>query len=244
MADTLYADVSEWQVGVNDTYPYSVLCIRSNDGTYRDRQWVNNYGWCLRNVDTGRLTFFIVYFVWRPNWRETVETFKSQVRAPHPRMAVMIDVESWGGQISGDQSTGINAAYEAVGAYVGSPAKVIGYGNVGDLNLLWPTKPAGVRLVVAAYGSNPPYPGKIAHQYTDGQGYGGGLPDGAPPVRPLRYELRRRTHRAAVRAGLRHSNRAAGHPGCPAAPSARGRQPVRRPAPVDLSHNNFRLRQY
>ena len=36
VADTLYADVSEWQVGVNDTYPYPVLCIRSNDGTYRD----------------------------------------------------------------------------------------------------------------------------------------------------------------------------------------------------------------
>ncbi len=58
MADTLYADVSEWQVGVNDTYPYPVLCIRSNDGTYGDRRWVNNYGWCLSNVDSGRLTFF------------------------------------------------------------------------------------------------------------------------------------------------------------------------------------------
>ena len=50
MADTLYADVSEWQVGVNDSYPYPVLCIRSNDGTYRDRRWVNNYGWGLRNA--------------------------------------------------------------------------------------------------------------------------------------------------------------------------------------------------
>jgi len=61
VADTLYADVSEWQVGVNDSYPYQVLCIRSNDGTHRDRRWVNNYGWCLRNADSGRLTFFIVY---------------------------------------------------------------------------------------------------------------------------------------------------------------------------------------
>ncbi len=26
-----------------------------------------------------------------------------------------------------------------------------------------------------------PYPGKVAHQYTDGQGYGGGPPEGAPP---------------------------------------------------------------
>ena len=158
-----------------------MLCIRSNDGTYRDRRWVNNYGWCLRNVESGRLTLFIVYFVWRPNWQQTVDTFKDLVGTPHPKMAVMLDIESWGGQIRGDRSAGINAAYDAVGAYVGSTARVIGYGNVGDLNSLWPNKPQAIRLVVAAYGRNPPYPGKIAHQYTDGSGYGGGLPEGAPP---------------------------------------------------------------
>jgi hypothetical protein len=58
---------------------------------------------------------------------------------------------------------------------------VIGYGNAGDLNKLWPHRPPGIRLVIAAYGRNPPYPGKIAHQYTDGSGFGGGLPEGAPP---------------------------------------------------------------
>jgi len=149
VADTLYADVSEWQVGVNDSYPHPVLCIRSNDGTHRDRRWVNNYGWCLRNADSGRLTFFIVYFVWRPNWQQTVDTFKDLVGTPHPKMAVMLDVESWGGQVRGDRSAGINAAYDAVGAFVGSTAKVIGYGNVGDLTSLWPNKtarhPAGGR---------------------------------------------------------------------------------------------------
>ena len=96
-------------------------------------------------------------------------------------MAVMLDVESWDGQIRGDRSGGINAAYYAVGAFVGATAKVIGYGNVGDLNNVWPNKPPGLRLVVAAYGHNPPYPGKVAHQYTDGSGHGGGLPEGAPP---------------------------------------------------------------
>jgi hypothetical protein len=181
VADTLYADVSEWQIGVNDSYPYPVLCIRSNDGTYRDHQWRNNYDWCRRNADSGRLTFFIVYFVWRPNWQQTVETFKDLVRTPHPKMAVMLDVESWDGQIRGDRSAAINATYEAVGAFAGSTKKVIGYGNVGDLNNVWPNKPADIRLVVAAYGHNPSYPGKVAHQYTDGSGHGGGLPEGAPP---------------------------------------------------------------
>nr|WP_234712790.1 hypothetical protein [Mycolicibacterium komanii] len=181
MADTLYADVSEWQVGVDDSYRYPVLCIRSNDGTYRDRRWRNNYDWCRRTADTGRLTFFIVYFVWRPNWRETMDTFRDQVGTPHPKMAVMLDVESWGGQIRGNHSAESNATYREVGKFVGSAAKVIGYGNTGDLNTLWPHKPPGMRLVVAAYGHNPPYPGKVAHQYTDGSGFGGGLPVGAPP---------------------------------------------------------------
>ena len=65
--------------------------------------------------------------------------------------------------------------------WIGDRRRVIGYGNTGDLNALWPTKPAGVRLVVASYGRLPVYGGMIAHQYTDGSGFGGGLPEGAPP---------------------------------------------------------------
>lgn len=179
--DTLFADVSEWQRQVDDSYPYRVLTIRSNDGTYRDKNWAQNYAWCKASADSGRLAFFIVYFVWRPDWQNAVATLKSQIGQPHPKMAVMLDVESWEGQIRGNQSAGINAAFEDIAQWLGDRRRVIGYGNSGDLNALWPTKPAGVRLVVAGYGNNPEYPGKIAHQYTDGQGYGGGLPEGAPP---------------------------------------------------------------
>jgi hypothetical protein len=181
--DTIYADVSEWQVPVDDSYPHRVLCIRSNDGDHRDRNWNANYPWCKRRCDTGQLEFFIVYFVWRRNWRQAVDTLKAMVGQPHPRMAVMIDVESWGRQITGDQSDGINRAYSAVAEWLGEPRRVIGYGNVGDLNRLWPVKPKGIRLVVAAYGTNPDYPGKVAHQYTDDKRYGNGitLPNGAPP---------------------------------------------------------------
>ncbi|WP_277835246.1 hypothetical protein [Speluncibacter jeojiensis] len=181
MTDTLYADVSEWQAPVNDSYPHRVLCIRSNDGTYRDRNWWQNLNWCEAACDSGRLEFFIVYFVWRPNWQETVDALKANVGVPHSRMAVMIDVESWGGQISGDQSDGINKAYWAIADWLGDKRRVIGYGNTYDLNTLWRTKPDGIRLVVAGYGQQPDYPGMVAHQYTDGQGYGGGLPEGAPP---------------------------------------------------------------
>lgn len=183
MRDTIYADVSEWQVPVDDSYPHRVLCIRSNDGDHRDRNWHVNYPWCRRRCDAGELEFFIVYFVWRPNWRRTVDVLKDMVGEPHPRMAVMVDVESWAGQITGDQSDGVNRAYWAVADWLGDPRRVIGYGNVADLNRLWPVKPEGIRLVVAAYGTNPDYPGKVAHQYTNGKGHGTGttLPDGAPP---------------------------------------------------------------
>ncbi|WNM74117.1 lysin A [Mycobacterium Phage Nergal] len=184
--DTLFADVSEWQAPVSDAYTdagYRVITIRANDGTHRDLDWASNYAWCKRAVDDGRLAFFIVYFVWRPNVTDTVATLKSLVGEPHPRMAVMIDVESWGGQITGDQSAGINAAFDSIASWLGDRRRVIGYGNRGDLDRLWPNKPAGVRLIVASYGSLPSYPGMIAHQYTNGEGYGArdGLPDGAPP---------------------------------------------------------------
>lgn len=181
--DTLYADVSEWQVPVDDSYPYSTICIRSNDGTHKDLDWAHNYDWCKRNADSGKLKFFMVYFVWRPNWQDAVRTLKEQIGTPHPKMAIMLDIESWGGQIRGNQSAGINAAFEDIAAWLGDRRRVFGYGNVGDLNSIWPQKPEGIRLVVAAYGSNPSYPGKIAHQYTNGEGYGArdGLPDGAAP---------------------------------------------------------------
>lgn len=183
LSDTIYADVSEHQVPVDDSYPYRVIAIRSNDGDYRDKHWDDNYGWCRRKCDEGILDFFIVYFVWYPNWELGVETIKDLVGEPHPRMAVMIDIESWGGKITGDQSAGLNGAYWALAEWLGDHRRVIAYGNTSDLNGLWPNKPDDLGIVLAAWGFNPGYPGKIAHQYTDGGGYGNGdtLPDGCLP---------------------------------------------------------------
>lgn len=181
--DTLYADVSYFQRPVDDSYPYKVLCIRSNDGTFRDTNFAQNYAWCARAVDSGRMEFFIVYAYWRPNWEATGATLIDMVTkagGPHPRMAVMLDVES-GGNPGGDQSDGINRMYWQLADWLGNKARVIGYGNTSDLNNMWPTKPEGIRLVVAGYGKLPTYPGMVAHQYTDGKGYGGGLPEGADP---------------------------------------------------------------
>lgn len=167
--DVLWSDISTWQVGVDDSYPYQVLAIRSNDGTYRDPKFAANYRWALNALATGKLSILIVYFVWRPNWLETVNTHKAMLGTPHDGVVSMVDIESWGGQITGNHSSVIDSTVANLALWYGNNTKrVIGYGNVGDLNTIWPTKPPGMRLIVAAYGSNPSYPGEIAHQFTNG----------------------------------------------------------------------------
>ncbi|GAA4672203.1 hypothetical protein [Gordonia humi] len=180
---TVYADVSEWQTPITDAYPHRLVAIRSNDGDYRDKNWATNHAWCRRAADAGRLDCFIVYVVYRSNWQDVLSTLKAQVGTPHRKMIVMVDVESWGGQITGDHSTLINHLVDGVTAWLGDRRRVIAYGNRGDLANLYPQRPAGLRLVVAAYSSNrPSVPGQISWQYTDGQGYGpAGWPQGAPP---------------------------------------------------------------
>jgi peptidoglycan hydrolase-like protein with peptidoglycan-binding domain len=167
MTDTLWADVSVWQRVVDDSYPHPFFCFRSNDGAgYRDRNFAPNRAWADGAVASGKIAGYLVYYVYRPG-SDSVGTLQAMCGTPSAHMAVMIDLESWGGQIRGDHSENINADYQRLAAWLGNPARVVGYGNVGDLNSLWPHKPAGIRLVVASYGANPGYPGKFAHQFAD-----------------------------------------------------------------------------
>lgn len=190
ITDTLFADVSYFQAPVDDSYldaGYRVLSIRSNDGTFRDPNFAENYRWCTSRCDAGRLSFFIVYFYWRVGSGD-VDTHIAMVEAlggPHPRMVTMIDLES-GGNPNMDASTELNAEYQRLVDWLGgNDARVIGYGNQGDLRTMWQFPGAQIDIILAGYGANPTSPNphliKLAHQYTDGQGYGGGLPEGAPP---------------------------------------------------------------
>lgn len=169
MKDVLWSDVSEWQVPVDDSYPFDVLAVRSDDGTYRDRNFAWNYQWGCNAIDSGRLSVLIIYLVYRQNWRDELATIKAMVGPIHPRTAFMIDVESWSGQIKGDQSRDINGLFWELAAWAGEPKRVIGYGNAGDLNTLWPVKPPGARIILANYSANPDYPGKLGHQFTNGK---------------------------------------------------------------------------
>ncbi len=192
MTDTLFADVSEWQTVVDDSYPYPWLSIRSNDGTYRDQNFARNWDWARRALDDGRLLGLIVYYVYRPNWQDSLQTHIDMQGENRDDVVTMVDVESWGGQITTDESDGINRSVWGASDWHGSqidgrPRRVIGYLNPNDAHI-WQTRPP-IGFVVPSYGAVPRFgPGledmaaqMIAHQYTDGQGYGGGLPEGASP---------------------------------------------------------------
>src|SRR5215831_3958750 len=165
--DTLWSDVSEFQVPVNDSYPYNCLEFRSHDGAHNDSHFMSNVTWANNSIKSGKLWGYICYYFYRPGF-DGAASFINRI-GPHPnsKMVAMIDVESAGGQVRGNQSGQVNREFEKLAKYLGSDKRVIGYGNVSDLNALWPQKPRGIRLIVAAYGSNPGYPGKFAHQFSD-----------------------------------------------------------------------------
>jgi hypothetical protein len=168
MADTLWSDISEFQTPATDAYPYQILTIRSNDGSYLDKHFVQNLAWCKSRVASGKLVGYIVYYFYRPGV-DGAAILRTRVGPPDPRMSVMVDMEGAGGQVSGDQSAHANQQVAELIAWMGGNAKrVIGYGNVSDLNSLWPSKPhPNFQLIIAAYGSNPGYPNKFAHQFSD-----------------------------------------------------------------------------
>jgi hypothetical protein len=165
--DTLWSDVSEFQPGVTDAYPHKFFALRSHDGGHNDAQFMHNITWANRAVASGRLWGYIVYYFYRPGF-DGAAALKARVGPhPNPKMVAMIDVESAGGQVHGNQSAQISREFHEIAGWLGSSKRVIGYGNTSDLNSLWPARPAGIRLIIAAYGSNPGYPGKFAHQFTD-----------------------------------------------------------------------------
>jgi hypothetical protein len=53
LTGTLFADVSEYQVPVDASYPYQVLSIHLSDGTYQDHNFAANYAWTRGALDSG-----------------------------------------------------------------------------------------------------------------------------------------------------------------------------------------------
>lgn len=192
VTDTLWADISYFQVPVDNSYldaGYQVISIRADDGTFQDPNFIANYQWCINAVQNdGRLKLVLVYAYWRVNWQETLNTWQSmitQAGGPHPWCVGMIDLES-GGNPGGDQSAGVNSLYAGMVSFLGGDdRRVVGYGNRGDLRTMWQFPGHQLEVILAGYGNNPTSPNplltKLAHQYTDGTDFGDALPTGAPP---------------------------------------------------------------
>lgn len=167
MTDTLWTDTSQFQRVPDDSYPYRVISLRSNDGGYHDPIFHLSHEWAVSALNRGTLDIEIVYAVYRPdngNWATTLMNNLT----PHPRLAVMPDVESWNGAIIGDHSDDINAGVERLAAWAGGLERVLGYANPTDYANLWPRRAlAPKHEIVAAYGWNPKLPDQLVHQFTD-----------------------------------------------------------------------------
>ncbi|MFC7752987.1 hypothetical protein [Tsukamurella soli] len=168
---------------MDDSYPYQILSIRSNDGTYEDHRFAQNYTWMRAALDSGKLTCGIVYCYWRTDIAATFQTMQAQIDANgglHPKVILMVDLES-GGNPDMDETTAVDGMIDLMAGWTGDYKRVVLYANRGDFYTMWASYstrlPQIGGTIGAGYGSNPQLPGQIAHQYTDGQGdYGQGLP--------------------------------------------------------------------
>ncbi len=182
---TVTADVSEFQTPVNDSYPHRWLIFRACDGTYTDSHAAANLAWAKRARAAGQIDGFTVYVVYRPGANRAILANLNRLGVPADCM-VMIDGETWGGQISGDHSGDLNSLSASLAFRQRSQDRVWGYGNRADFAELWPNRPDWLGLVVASYGGTRPtdIPNIIGWQYTDGTYTVPGLPSSSAPFGP------------------------------------------------------------
>lgn len=181
---TTACDVSEFQTGVTDSYPHRWLIFRCCDGDYLDHKVTANLAWAKRARAAGRLDGYTLYVVYRPGMNGAILNHLNGVGVPRD-CHLMIDAETWGGQIGGNHSIELNALASSLASRQGNRSLVWGYANRGDYGSMWPNRPAWLGLVVASYGgSRPTSPGPgplVGWQYTDGQWAVPGLPSSSPP---------------------------------------------------------------
>lgn len=176
VAGTVFTDTSYYQVPLDNSYPYGVVSFRVLDGSWEDPVFRTN----LKVADTlykrNRILTAIVYVVYRPgDQAPAAAAFRQAVTGAlgkmPPWLVAMIDAESWGGAIRGDNSVGLNRLYALLATILdGNPRRVLGYANRSDFDNLWPSRPQHMRTVIASYGGSlPSFPNMIAWQYTNGQ---------------------------------------------------------------------------
>lgn len=186
MNNVEWDDLSEFNDGLWSTYPWPVVAIRSNDGTYRDKHFHQNLAVAKHLADTNHVAFFTVYFVYETNWKASADTFLSQIGVPHVKMTVEIDLEHWAPPhpvISGDQSKNINACRTYIvkrlrrqlrtrvstrlrRVFTPIRRRVTGYANQPDFTTLWVHRPRKMWTHLANYNGPATFPMMYAQQVT------------------------------------------------------------------------------
>lgn len=178
-----WADVSMYQgLPVDESYgeQYDCISFRVCTGNEIDDKAEANYEAAIRLANAGLIDVIMPYFFWRPEPdHQTEKTFRDWMDAHgwHARVAVLADVESGKGsklgEVSGDQSTAVNAILERLVAerFNGETRRVRGYHNVVADPNLWQTLPPWLLMIRPHYGIQPgknrPAGSQFwAHQYT------------------------------------------------------------------------------
>jgi hypothetical protein len=157
------ADIIEFQTNIGDRYRLPFAIIRSNDGAYLDHHFLLNLTYLVR----GLVAFWGSYFVWELNWRQSVDTYLKVVFPVHrPHAFAEIDLESWGGKITGDHSAEVVATWDRIVRHINGlrrrgtrrimlardRRRVILYGNQYDLAALAPHIDKRINYNIADYG--------------------------------------------------------------------------------------------
>lgn len=183
---TTWPDVSEWQTPVTDAFTGPLICTRSSLSNFKvDDNIDKNSQWQQRKHSSGQLAFEFYYHVWYPgNEAQQHDLALRSIGGARAGVAMMLDLETWGGAISGDHTASIDDLRLRLARTLGGQSKVPVYGNGGDLAELYPGGPPEVPTILASYGPSwGRVPGnQTAQQYTNGVYQGPqGLPTATAP---------------------------------------------------------------
>jgi GH25 family lysozyme M1 (1,4-beta-N-acetylmuramidase) len=164
-----WPDVSHYQVKVNDQFTGQFLMYKVSESTnYVDPNAAANGSWCHANSGPGKkMVGYGGYHVWSPGSEQTQANLFFANVPLSSYLVAMIDVESWGGEYSGDHSSSITALANLFAAKLGQ-RRVKVYANSGDLAQLYPTRPSWLGIIKADYSSTAPPEPWVGWQYTDG----------------------------------------------------------------------------
>jgi hypothetical protein len=184
----VHVDVSTYQVPVDGSYPHRFLMFRicNEYGRIDSTASVNlARALQLRADPNHSIQNFGGYII--PGFISTDDVLAAIDSISWPRDALlMIDAESWGGQVTGDHSDAWNdMATQMRTRQNGRSDLVWGYGNQNDLDTLWSRRASWLRFTVAGYTdqSNMDFDkyNAIAWQYTNGSENRTNLPSSSPP---------------------------------------------------------------